>query len=300
MASGFLKIGKKIAGYILTDKAYVKLNYLIDAKEKLNLSNPVSYTQKLQYLKLYCHNPLYTTLVDKLSVKEYVAEKIGSEHIIPLLGVWNSGDEIDFDSLPNQFVLKVSHDSGGIIICKNKSELDIAQTRKRIDSLLKYNYYKYSREWPYKNVPRKVIAEKYMCSENEESLSDYKFFCFNGKPEFLYVSKYEHTEDEELSFVTMDWEIAPFQRADHKLLSELPAKPVCFDEMVEIAKKLSENIPFVRVDLYQINGTVFFGEMSFFPTGGVSKFYPEKYNDLIGDLIILPKRKKYDDKRETD
>lgn len=282
-----MKIGKKCVAFLLTDSQYLKFVYRIEQKEKLNLVNPVSFTQKLQYLKLYDRNPEYTKLVDKLAVKDYVSDIIGKEHVIKTINSWDNANKINFKELPDKFVLKVTHDSGGLVICKDKSKLDIKKTRKMLSKALKFNYFRYSREWPYKNVPRKILCEEYMQDSKTEDLVDYKFYCFNGEPKFLYFSRYEHQENEELSFFTLDWQLAPFQRKNHKMLTIMPEKPDCFDEMIQIASKLSKNIPFVRVDLYVINQKIYFGEMSFFPASGMAKFYPEEWNNKIGEWIII-------------
>ena len=254
---------------------------------RLDLEHPATFTEKLQYLKLYARDPAYTRMVDKVSVKAIVAEKIGQEHVIPTLGVWNSASDIDFSKLPDEFVLKVSHDSGGIVICKEKSSLNLDEARKKIDKALKFDYFRYSREWPYKNVKRLVFAEKYMKDSSSEDLVDYKFYCFNGEPRFLYFSRNEHKPNEEITFYTMDWKKAPFQRSDHRMVSDEPEKPSTFDEMVRIARILSEGIPFVRVDLYAIEGRVYFGEYSFFPTSGLFKLSPKDWDRRIGDMLDI-------------
>lgn len=281
------KCGRRILSSLLSDKAYIKLIYRIRMHERLNLENPKTFTEKLQYLKLYNRNPLYTRMVDKVSVKEYVSSLIGEEHVIPTLAIYDRAEDIDFNALPDSFVMKVSHDSGGLVICKNKNGLNKEETREKLKKALRFDYFRYSREWPYKDVKRKILVEKYMKNGDSDELVDYKFYCFNGKPEFLYFSRHEHQENEEITFYTLDWKEAPFQRSDHKRLSIKPEKPQTLAEMIKTAEILSRSIPFVRIDLYEINGRVYFGEFSFYPTGGLFELTPKIYNRKTGDLLDI-------------
>lgn len=255
----------------------------------LNLELPLTFNEKLQWLKLFDHNPIYTKMVDKVGAKEYVANIIGEEYIIPTIGVWDRPEDIDWDKLPNQFVLKVTHDSGGLIICKNKANLDKKAAIKKLNKSLNYDYYNLHREWPYKNVPRKIIVEKYMQDNSSDVLKDYKFYCFNGEPLFLYVSEtMPNYQGRRLSFITMDWEVAPFGCPDYKQLNKIPERPNNFDELKEISRKLAEGHPFIRVDLYSINGKIYFGELTFYPFAGMMRFEPREYDKIIGELLILP------------
>lgn len=285
-----LEYVKKQILKILPDKLYLKRVYSKIYGEKLDFHSPNTFDAKLQWLKIYDRNPLYTKMVDKYEVKKYVAAIIGEEYIIPTIGVWNAFAEIDFDKLPKQFVLKCTHDSGGMIICKDRSKLNILETRKKLEKCLKNNFYWQSREWPYKNVKKRIIAEKFM-SDNESSsgLTDYKFYCFNGEPKFLYVSQgLEDHATAHISFLNMDWTFAPYERSDFRPLTVLPKKPETFDEMRRIAKILSADIPFVRVDLYQINGRVYFSELTFSPCGGFCPFKERQQDIDIGKYLILP------------
>jgi len=251
------EVGKKIVGLIPT-KIWLSLLFRHETGYRMDWKNPQTFNQKLQWLKVYNKKPIYTTMVDKYEAKKYVANIIGEEHIIPTLGVWNSFDEIDFDKLPEQFVLKCTHDSGGIIICRDKSKLDLKKARKKFRVALNRNNYCVNREWPYKNVKPRIIAERYMEDENETAgLTDYKFFFFNGVPRMLYVSQgLEDHATASISFYDMNGEEMPFHRKDFRPIAMAFQAPTNFDEMKRNAEKIASevNSPFVRVDLYSING----------------------------------------------
>ena len=272
----------------LEDAEYLKLRFHYAMGQELDLENPKTFNEKLQWLKLHNRKPIYTDMVDKYAAKQYVADLIGEEHIIPTLGVWDSFDEIDFDKLPDQFVLKCTHDSGGLVICRDKSKLDIRAAKKKLKKSLKRDFYLLGREWPYKDVPRRIIAEKYMGSL-DSSLTDYKFYCFNGKPLFLYVSSgLEKHSTARISYVTLDWKHAPYKRLDYLPHEELPPKPSKLDEMIAYAELLSKNTAFLRVDLYQIDDEIYFSELTFFPGSGFTKFRNPEHDLEIGNLIKLP------------
>lgn len=273
----------------MDDESYLKLSYKVLMGKKLDLNNPKKFSEKLQWLKLNDRQDIYTTMVDKYEVKEYVARKIGDEYIIPTLEVYSSFDEIDFSKLPENFVLKCTHDSGGNIVCRDKSKLDFLKSKKKIESTMKKNFYYAAREWPYKNVKPRIIVEQFMKDEKQRNgLIDYKFYCFHGKPQFLYVSEgLENHSTAKISFLNLDYSFADFQRPDYQHFRKLPVKPVNYNKMIEIATKLSQNIPFVRVDLYEINNKVYFSELTFSPCGGFMKFEPEKYDEKIGEMIDL-------------
>lgn len=277
---------------ILPDEVHVKTRFALKMGKKLNLQDPQTFNEKLQWLKLYDRKPEYTTMVDKYEAKKYVADRIGEEYIIPTLGAWDSFDEIDFDSLPNQFVLKCTHDSGGLVICRDKMNFDKAAAKKKIDASLKRNYFLVHREWPYKNVKRRVIAEQYMEDPAEPSLVDYKFYCFNGTPKFLYVSKgLEDHATASISFLTLDWQFAPYERMDYKPLSVLPPKPKNLEKMTEIARVLCQGMDFLRVDMYEINGKVYFSELTFSPCAGFMPFKEPEYDMEIGQMLTLTPKK---------
>ena len=276
---------------MLPDKAYLKMFFRLRMKQKLNLKDPKSFSEKLQWLKLYDRNPLYTTMVDKYNVKEYVSSIIGKDRVIPALGVWDKFSDIDFDSLPDQFVLKCTHDSGGIAICRNKKEFDFNKAKKVLERSLRRNYFYYGREWPYKNVKPRIVAEMYMEDKNSKGLSDYKFYCFNGEPKFLYVSSgMENHMMARVSYVSLDWTPEPFGRTDYKAFDKLPPKPINFEEMKLLAKRLAKDISFARIDFYEINGKVYFGEITLFPGSGYSIFNPKEWDAKIGEYLLLPNR----------
>ena len=259
----------------------------------LNLANPRTFNEKLQFLKLYDRKPLYTTLVDKYAVKEYVANEIGGQYIVPTLGVWDKFDDIDFEKLPNQFVLKCTHDSGGLIVVKDKKTLDIASAKKKIDPCLKRNFYYENREWPYKNVPPRIIAEKFL-DDNGHVPIDYKIYCFNGEP-YKVMLCLDRDKDEPTKFYSFDfkWNLLRHNIRGKKAPEgfTLP-KPQTLDLMYESAKKLSKGIPFVRADFYDLNGHMYFGEMTFYPDSGFDSAILPEIDQLYGSMIDLSGVKK--------
>lgn len=279
----------------MPDELYLKKEFKIRMGKELNLDDPQTFNEKLQWLKIHDRKPEYTEMVDKYAAKQYVADRIGEQYIIPTLGVWEHFDDIDFDNLPNQFVLKCTHDSGGLIICKDKRKLDKVAAKKKLEKCLKRNYYWAGREWPYRDVPPRIIAEKYMVDNDEvgkdESLKDYKFYCFNGKTHYLYVSN--HMDDHlraRLSFADSEWKKTPFGRTDYTAFDKLPEKPENFEKMKRLAEELSKEIPFLRVDLYEVNKRIYFGEMTFHPRAGFMPFKPEEWDGKLGELVILPNK----------
>lgn len=277
----------------LSDEKYLALRYRIITGKKLDLNNPKTFSEKLQWLKLNDRNPDYTHMVDKCLAKKYVAELIGSEYIIPTLGIWECFDDIDFDGLPNKFVLKCNHDSGGVIVCRDKNSFDREKAKKILNKHLKSNFFYPSRQQSYKNINPKLFAEKYLedtNGNNGKGILNYKFNCFHGEPYFLYVSQ-EGGEGHEtllVSNVTLEWKKAEFHRADYKEFEELPKKPVNLEKMIELARILSQGHYFLRVDFYEIDGKIYFGELTFYPTNGIVLFEPKEYELKFGDLIKLP------------
>ena len=273
-------------------EAFLKRMYKIKMGKDLNLENPVDYTEKLQWLKLYDHRPEYTVMVDKYEAKKYVAQRIGEKYVIPLLGVWENVNDIDFAALPNQFVLKTTHDSGALVICKDKNILDIESTKKKLNYFLKRRYYDCNREWPYKNVKPRIIAEKYMEDSTYKELRDYKFFTFGGVPKVLYIAQGRGKGEPTVAdFFDMDFNHLPFT-IDHDMADVPPEKPECFEEMKRLAAILSEGTPQLRVDFYEVDGRVYFGEMTFFHCSGMEEFHPEEWNKTFGDWVILPSPRK--------
>ncbi len=285
-------------GQWLPDSVYLKLMYLIKMNRKLDLHNPKSFTEKLQWLKLYDRRPEYTMMVDKYAVKDYVSSIIGVKHVIPTLGVWNNPEEIDFDSLPKQFVLKTTHGGGssGVVICRDKDTFDRITAVEKLRSRMSQNIYKFSKEWPYKNVPRRVIAEQYIEPRlNNIDLADYKWYCFNGEPKFCQVIQ-NRTTNESIDFFDVNWIRQEFiglipasQPYLHASEVEIP-RPENLETQIRIARKLSRNIPFSRIDLYDVGDRVLFGEITFFPASGFGVLRPEQYNEILGNMIELPSK----------
>jgi len=273
----------------LSDEDFIRLIYLRKFGREINLDNPKTYNEKLQWLKLYYHNPLYTKLVDKYAVKEYIADIIGEKYVIPTLGVWKHFDEIDFEKLPDCFVLKCNHGSGDAVIVKDKTSFDKALARKKIEASLRNNYYILSREWPYKNISPRIIAEPYLEDSKTKELRDYKFFCFNGDVKAMFVATDRQKQGEEVKFDYFDAEYnhLPLLQ-EHENASVAPEKPLNFEEMKQIASKLSKGFPEARIDLYDVNGKVYFGEITFFHFGGFMPFVPEKWDYTFGSWIELP------------
>lgn len=275
---------------ILPDRLYLKAFFRLKMGYKLNLDNPQTFGEKLQWLKIYNRKPEYSKMVDKVGAKEYVANLIGEEYIIPTIGVWNRVEDIDFDKLPNQFVLKCTHDSGGIVICNDKSNLDVNEAKNKLKRGLKKNFYARNREWPYKNVVPRIIAEKFIELENCKDLPDYKFYCFNGEPKYCQVIR-DRSNVQTIDFYDMKWHHMPFVGLNPIAKNGLTPveKPKRFDEIIDICRKLSSDIPFVRVDLYITNVDIFFGEITFFPASGMGAFEPMEWNYTLGSYIELDK-----------
>ena len=270
----------------MPDWMYLKIQFRLALHRKLNLNNPKSYNEKIQWLKLHDRKPEYTMMVDKFAVRKYIAETIGDQYSIPLVGgPWHSFDEINFDKLPNQFVLKCNHDSGGLIICKDKSQLDKEAARKKINKSMKRNFYWANREWPYKDVKPCIIAEKYMVDDSGYELKDYKFFCFDGEPKAMFIAT-DRNVDTKFDFFDMDFNHLPFTNG-HPCADKTPEKPKTFEEMKRLARILSKGIKQVRVDFYEINGQVYFGELTFSHWSGMVPFEPIEWDYKFGEWIRL-------------
>lgn len=274
---------------IIPDRSYIKLKYKANFDKKINLKSPKTFSEKLQWLKLNYRRPEFTEMVDKYEAKYYVEKRIGKEYIIPTLGVWDCVDEIDFELLPDKFVLKCTHDSGGVVICKDKAKFDIEKAKIKIKKALKKNFYVYGREWPYKNIKPRIIAEEYMEDELTGELRDYKFFCFDGEAKALFIATERNKINEEVKF---DFFNMNFEHLDlihgHPNSKEDIKKPETFDKMRMLAEKLSKGIPHIRVDFYEINGKVYFGELTFFHHNGFIPFEPNEWDLTFGNWIKLP------------
>ena len=271
----------------MSDEQYLKILYKIRIGKPLDLDDPQTFNEKLQWLKLHDRRPEYTTMVDKYAVKKYVADKIGEQYIIPTLGVWDKFDDIDFDKLPDQFVLKCTHDSGGSVICRNKSEFDFKAARKKINRCLKHNYYWGCREWPYKNVKPRIIAEKYMTDESGIELKDYKIFNFDGESKLIQVD-YDRFKEHKRNLYTTDWKYVESAIQYPTDPNHQIDRPKQLEKMLDLARKLSEGIPHVRTDFYCIDNKIYFGELTFYHGSGFEKFTPESLGEEMGKWIKLP------------
>lgn len=287
-------VNKCIKGraHFLSDRMYLSLLYLANFRKRINWKEPKTYNEKLQWLKVYDRNPMYSMLVDKCEVKKYVADLIGERYVIPTLGIWSRFDDIDFDILPKQFVIKCTHDSGGVVIVQDKTKLDKVSAKEKIEHNMKQVFYKKSREWPYKNVKPRIIVEQYI-EGGTDGLRDYKFFCFNGRVYYMFIASDRNTPGEELKFdyYDRDFNRLPMRQKEHPNSTYDIKKPESYGEMIQIAEKLSQGIPQVRIDLYDIAGRVFFGEYTFFHHGGFVPFIPESYDYEWGKHIMLPNEK---------
>lgn len=279
---------KKMSPYIKDDEMYVKLRFFCCIHKRLNLKNPKTFNEKLQWLKLYGYKPEYALMADKYRVKEIVANKIGEQYVVPCYGTWKNVDEIDFSSLPEQFVMKCNHDSGGNFgICKDRSTFDFEKVKQRLKGSLLHGYYWPGRDKQYRDIDRLVLAEKYLDDGRDCGLQDYKFWCFNGEPKVMYITNkpvgggiiYENFYD--MNFTPM------FIVHGYKRYTPEYDKPDGFDEMKRLASVLSVGVPFVRVDFYNVNGRVYFGEYTFFDWGGFQPF-AGKWDEKLGEWLTLP------------
>lgn len=280
----------KILG-LIPDSLYLHLRYYMHTKKKLNLRNPKRFNEKLQWLKLYNRRPEYTVMVDKYLVRDYIKDKIGEQYLIPLLGAWDRVEDIDFNALPDKFVIKCNHNSGdGMYICTDKSKMDIEKVKANLKRGLEQDYYLCDREWPYKNVPRKIVAEEYLDDGSGRGINDYKVFNFNGEPYIIQVD-FDRFIEHKKNIYTTDWKLCnfSFNYPSHPEI-EIP-KPENLDEMLELSKKLSQGNPYMRTDFYSVNEKLYFGELTFFPATGYGKFEPDDIDFELGEKIILPNKK---------
>ena len=285
------RLYRKICSTFMTsvpDRLYLQMLYQVRLNQKLNLRNPVSFNEKLNWLKLYDRNPLYTMMADKYEVRKYIAEKIGQEYLIPLLGVWDKPEDIDFASLPDQFVLKCTHDSGSVIICRNKEKFDYENALDKLKKTMQINYFYPSREWPYRDITPRIVAEQYMTDESGTELKDYKIYNFGGKPYLIQVDFGRFTHHER-NLYTTDWKYIDEQIEYPKNPSVQIARPEHLEHMLELAEVLSKGISSVRTDFYSINGRIYFGEITFYQEAGFARFSSEDYARKLGDLIPIGK-----------
>ena len=276
-------------GAFIPDKQYLKLLYRVQMGCKLNLDDPKTFNEKLQWLKLYGYRSEYTVMVDKVHAKEYAAKIIGSQYIIPTLGVWDSPDDIDFDSLPDKFVLKCNHNSGGVIICQNKSELDIPRVKRKLRNGLKEDYYKLYRERPYKDVKRKILAELLIDDVSGEGLTDYKLMCFGGKVYCTFVCSERFCSDGvKITAYDRDWKRMTIERLAHPTSKHDIPKPKLYEKMIVLAEMLALDTPFIRIDFYEVGEKLYFGEMTLYPATGMERFKQDEWDVHLGNLLVLP------------
>lgn len=285
-------------GPLIPDRLFIQLKYFTWFRKFPNLKHPRTYNEKLNWLKLYDRRQEYVTMVDKFEAKKYISDRIGEDYVIPVVaGPWESIEEIDFAQLPEKFVLKTTHDCGGVVVCKNKSCFDIAEAKAFLHKHLTTNYFYTCREWPYRCVKPRIFAEAYMQDEHEdeaskEQLTDYKFFCFDGHVKALFIATDRADESTETKFDFFD---SNFQHLDliqgHPNAKKTPAKPRSFEKMKELAEKLSRGFPQLRVDFYEVGEQVYVGELTLFHFSGTVPFKPEKWDYIFGEWITLPIRK---------
>lgn len=284
LKSKSLMLLNTVLGRLLPDSLYLKWKFRLLLGYSLNLDVPRTFNEKLQWLKLYDRNPLYHTLVDKYDVKKYVAGLVGEEYIVPTIGCWDKPEDIPWDELPERFVIKCTHDSGSTIVCTDKSTFDRENAVRKLESCIKRDYYSIDREWVYKGLKRRIIVEEYL----GENLPDYKFFCFNGRPEFMFVASDRAKGQASLSFDFFDMDKNHMDfRQGHPNASTVPVLPENFDEIKALASRLSTGIPHVRVDFYDCNGRIYFGEYTFYHFGGIVPFDPQTMDVELGTLIDL-------------
>ena len=280
----------KYVQFFVPDKLYLSLYFRKRFGYNMNWKEPKTFNEKIQWLKLYDRKDTYTRIVDKLSVREYISKIVGEEYLVKLLGVYNSVDEINYDELPKQFVLKTTHDSRGVVICEDKNEFNKDKAEKKLNYSMKHNYYWLWREWPYKNVEHKIICEEYLKEDDkkDEGIKDYKVLCFNSEPKIIQVCEGRHKKGGvRFGFYDTKWNELEVKRVKHNSLENRAQRPEILDEMLEIARKLSEGFKFIRVDFYIVNNKLYCGELTFYPASGFEGFEPEEYDRIMGEWIDL-------------
>lgn len=285
----FSYFAKSKVSHLFSDKTYLKWQYRANVRKKLNLKSPQTFNEKLQWLKLYNRDATQTQMVDKYAVRDYVATTIGDQYLIPLLGVWDRAEDIDFESLPQQFVLKCNHDSGSVIICKDKDTFDKEAAIKKLSGKLNRDMFYWSREWPYKNVQKKIICEKFMRDHDFDVLNVFKILNFNNGEQIIQVIQNDKTENESIDYFDPRWNVLSLRQNFPNSKNPLP-KPQTLDKMLDLAKKLSAGFPFLRTDFYEINGEVYFSEFTFFSDAGMGKFYPEEWDMKLGERMDLERK----------
>lgn len=270
----------------LPDKVYIQIYYFAKFKRFIDFKNPKTYNEKLNWLKLNDRNPKYTDMVDKHEAKKYVASIIGEEYVIPTIGIYDKFDDIDLDTLPEQFVIKCTHDSEGLVICKDKKQLDIDVAKKKIEKAMKYNFYYIGREWPYKNIKPRILIEQYMEDHTDGELRDYKFFCFNGEPKAMFVATDRSKGNTKFDYFDMNFNHLDI-RQHYPNSSKQIQKPKTFEKMVELSKKISKGLKHVRIDFYEVDGNLYFGEITFYHFSGFQPFNDIKWDEMFGEWIKI-------------
>ena len=281
-------IGKERLSVILSamkfipDKPFLKLEYRFLTGKPLNLKNPVTYDEKLQYLKLYDRKPVYTVMADKIAMRDFVAQRIGEGHTVPLYGVWDRAEDVDFDSLPDTFVIKCNHDSKGLSICTDKQSFNREEAARQLDKSLKRNHFWMAREWPYRNIEPRILAEQYIPGKTE-----YQVFCFAGEPKVMFVPD---TVDGRFceSFLDMDYREIEDLSMGYPKLPSVPGKPECFEQMKEFCRALSADCPHLRVDFYVCGDSIYVGELTFFNDAGFAPVKTHEWDEKLGSWISLP------------
>lgn len=285
----FGRFGNSRVSHCIPDNLHLKCAYWVYMHRRLNLANPMGFNEKLQWLKIHDRNSLYTTLVDKYRVKQWVAQRIGVEHVTPTYAMWERVEDIDISDLPERFVLKTNHDCGGVAICRNRATFDLDAAKKKLAKHLKTNYFWRTREWPYKNVKPCVFAEEYIDPDESNDLCDYKVFCFGGKADCVMLCVDRATGNTKYYFLDKGWSVKPYNKRGLSLPEgfTLP-KPDGIDEVFDLAEKLAVGIPFVRADFYVVNGNPVFGEMTFYPQGGFDANLTRLGDERWGSMLRLP------------
>lgn len=271
---------------IIPDELYLRMAYRAVTGKRLHLNPPVTFDEKLQWLKLHDRKPEYTSMVDKYEVRKFVAERVGSKYLVDALGVWNRAEDIDFTALPDQFVLKCTHDCGGLVICRDKGALNLDATRTKLNECLKTNFYWQGREWPYKNVKPRIYAEAYLSDLGDTQLSDYKVFCFDGKPELIQVD-YDRYSGHKRQFFDCSWNRLDISFHFPSDSTKVIQKPDVLDEMLELAAKLSAGFPHLRTDFYIVGNRLYVGEMTFFHGTGFGQWWPEETDAWLGQFLKI-------------
>ena len=272
--------------YWLNDEKFLKVLYYLRTNKRLNLDNPTSFNEKIQWLKINDRQKLYITLADKFKVREYISDKVGEKYLIPLIDNYYNVNEIDFNKLPSSFVLKTTHDSGGVIICNNKTKFNRYKAKKKLSKLLNNNFFYKGREWPYKNIKPRIICEELLKDESDLQLKDYKIFCFNGEPKYIQVDIDRFTNHRR-NIYNLDWDYIDFEICYPTDPQYKIPRPECLDEMLLLSKKLSESLKHLRVDLYISSNKIYVGELTLYHGSGFEKFNPEEYGNIFGNLLKI-------------